>query len=173
VGMRGNVAVELMAAEEALSARACRFCRRPVRALRTWCGSECVDAWRVAQGDGRVVRRLLWERDCGVCARCARDTKVVAGDLSGLREEAGVALLVALGWTQCSAAYALRVGRLPYTLWQADHVVPVVLGGLNVLSNYRTLCGPCHASETRELARARARDRLSATARGALGGARG
>lgn len=36
--------------------------------------------------------------------------------------------------------------------WQADHIVPVVEGGgLCDLSNYRTLCRPCHKRETAAL----------------------
>ena len=36
--------------------------------------------------------------------------------------------------------------------WQADHIVPVCEGGGECdLSNYRTLCTPCHDKETRKL----------------------
>jgi HNH endonuclease len=34
------------------------------------------------------------------------------------------------------------------TLWDADHVVPLVLGGGDTLENLRTLCIPCHAAVT-------------------------
>lgn len=38
-------------------------------------------------------------------------------------------------------------------LWEADHIVPVVEGGGACgLDNYRTLCTPCHKSETAALA---------------------
>lgn len=41
--------------------------------------------------------------------------------------------------------------------WDADHIVPVVEGGgLCGLENYRTLCHPCHKSETKALAARRA-----------------
>lgn len=37
--------------------------------------------------------------------------------------------------------------------WDADHIVPVAEGGGECdLSNYRTLCHPCHKAVTRELA---------------------
>jgi hypothetical protein len=36
--------------------------------------------------------------------------------------------------------------------WQADHIVPVALGGGDAsLDNYRTLCTPCHLVETERL----------------------
>jgi 5-methylcytosine-specific restriction endonuclease McrA len=41
--------------------------------------------------------------------------------------------------------------------WEADHVVPLVLGGSHDLSNYRTLCLGCHKAETAKLARTRSR----------------
>lgn len=36
--------------------------------------------------------------------------------------------------------------------WQADHIVPVCMGGgESDLSNFRTLCVPCHEKVTRDL----------------------
>jgi 5-methylcytosine-specific restriction endonuclease McrA len=44
--------------------------------------------------------------------------------------------------------------------WEMDHVVPVVEGGgLCGLDGYRTLCVPCHKSETAALAKRRAQAR--------------
>lgn len=46
------------------------------------------------------------------------------------------------------------------TLWEADHIVPVVEGGGGTgLDNLRTLCWWCHKTETAKLARRRARAR--------------
>lgn len=51
------------------------------------------------------------------------------------------------------------------SLWEADHIVPVVLGGgLCGLENYRTLCMPCHKIETKALAAHRAEERRKARA---------
>jgi 5-methylcytosine-specific restriction protein A len=56
-----------------------------------------------------------------------------------------------LGWTATDAEGSL---------WQADHVVPVVEGGGGCgLDNLRTLCTPCHKKATAALAARRAHTR--------------
>ena len=35
--------------------------------------------------------------------------------------------------------------------WEADHIVPLVEGGLHTPDNIRTLCIPCHKAETKKL----------------------
>ena len=53
-----------------------------------------------------------------------------------------------------------RTGRVNRSMWDADHIVPVVKGGGGCgLENYRTLCQPCHKGETAALAAARAAER--------------
>jgi 5-methylcytosine-specific restriction protein A len=47
--------------------------------------------------------------------------------------------------------------------WEADHTVPIVEGGALTIENLRTLCVPCHRSETRKL-----RARMSAKAKEAV-----
>jgi len=55
---------------------------------------------------------------------------------------------------QACSGWGFRVGR---TLWEADHIIPVVEGGGKCgLENLRTLCRRCHAQATRELAARRA-----------------
>lgn len=51
-------------------------------------------------------------------------------------------------------------GFVSRSLWDADHIVPVVKGGGGCgLENYRTLCVPCHKDVTRQLAAERAAER--------------
>ena len=45
------------------------------------------------------------------------------------------------------------------SLWELDHVVPLIDGGSHELSNLQTLCTPCHKKKTAEEARCRARRR--------------
>lgn len=114
----------------------------------------------------RVYRGKVEERDRGVCAKCGRDTLELARKLTAILER-----FYAYQATWHEKKRALRweklLRRLKLTrwtcrlrhLWEADHVVPVVEGGPNALENLRTLCLPCHKSETRVLAARRARAR--------------
>lgn len=44
--------------------------------------------------------------------------------------------------------------------WEMDHIIPVIEGGgLCGLDGYRTLCRPCHKSESAALAQRRAQNR--------------
>lgn len=53
-----------------------------------------------------------------------------------------------------------RTGRVNRSLWDADHIIPVVKGGGGCgLENYRTLCQPCHKTATAKLAADRAKER--------------
>ena len=50
-------------------------CGRPLRGRRTrWATDQCktnaVDRFLVTKGDTEAIRRLVWERDQGVCALC-------------------------------------------------------------------------------------------------------
>jgi hypothetical protein len=50
-----------------------------------------------------------------------------------------------------------RWGRVTRSLWDADHILPVVKGGGGCgLENYRTCCQPCHKGHTKRLAAERA-----------------
>ena len=66
-----------------------------------------------------------------------------------------------LGWS-APLAVALRslTGDRHRTLWDMDHIVPVVEGGGECdLDNLRTLCIWCHKRVTAELAARRAEER--------------
>lgn len=62
------------------------------------------------------------------------------------------ALLVSIGWSP-------RQAGASQSLWQADHIVPLVEGGEATMDNLRTLCVPCHARATAALAARRAEAR--------------
>lgn len=133
--------------------RLCRQCATEVPSgRRTFCSEECVAAWRILT-DGAFVRKKVLERDHGICAACGADALATRPDLR----------------TKL-ADYAGYVASSSGSLWQADHIVPVVEGGgLCGLDGYRTLCTACHRRETAALARRRAVARRDG-ARGLLKG---
>lgn len=141
----------------------CRWCEKPVeRPRRTYCSDDCVHEWRLRSDPG-YLRRCVFKRDRGVCALCLVDTEKLRKQvIKALREvswypretrdERLVEYLDSIG---------VKVpGRIPdhrLSLWDADHIVPVVEGGGECdLSNMRTLCVWCHRRVTADLARRRA-----------------
>lgn len=144
-----------------------RFSDAP-RAICRWCGEaivypdgpkqgqpdrrrrwhpECVVAYDAS--DPREARRRVRKRDRGICAACGLDTRVVKKAHRGR-----------------GSARALRaLGYVPRrSLWELDHVVPLIDGGGHELANLQTLCTPCHKRKTAAEARQRAeRERSEAT----------
>ena len=132
----------------------CRQCGQeiPKGRRRTFCSEACVDQWRVRTDPG-YARYRVFERDHGICARCGVDTVEVKRMFDGLAKQ--------LGWS-APLAVALRslTGDRHRTLWDMDHIVPVVEGGGECdLDNLRTLCIWCHKRVTAELAARRAEER--------------
>ncbi len=120
----------------------CRWCSLEVPARRsTFCSDWCVHEWKLRTDPG-YLREKVFERDRGICAVCGIDCSAAYTHLRRLRGSAR--RLAAAEWN-------LR-GRK--SLWDADHIVPVVEGGGECdLSNMRTLCLKCHRSHTLELRR--------------------
>ena len=127
----------------------CRWCNLEVPKGRvTFCSEWCVDEWKLRSNPG-FVREKVFERDRGVCAVCATDCEAAYHHLRKLR---GTARLRA--WNE----WGIKVNSRR-TLWDADHIIPVVEGGGECdLSNIRTLCLKCHRTATTAL-----RERLRAT----------
>jgi 5-methylcytosine-specific restriction protein A len=120
----------------------CRYCNLEVpRGRRTFCSAWCVHEWRLRTDPG-YLRDCVFERDRGICALCAVDT---ARAWNHLRRQRGTARQRVL------ATWGLR-GMTRRSLWDADHILPVALGGGECdLSNLRTLCVKCHRAVTAEL----------------------
>lgn len=54
----------------------CRHCRKPVEPPKiNWCSDECVTEALILKGDPNTVRREVFKRDKGVCAKCGLDTQ--------------------------------------------------------------------------------------------------
>jgi 5-methylcytosine-specific restriction enzyme A len=137
--------------------RLCRWCGGRVSPpRRTFCRQKCVDEF-LAATDWNVIRRNVEKRDRGVCAACGCDTAKLNRVLAH-----------AFGWKR--AAFEKLLGFKPgQSYWEADHVVEVVRGGTDDLSNLQSLCCPCHKAKTRTLHAALARERRDAR-RGLLAG---
>lgn len=138
----------------------CRQCGvETPAARRTFCGEECVDAWKCRTQPSHQAKKLL-KRDHGVCALCRRDCIALHTALLRTLEQLRhprrhVAAQQLLKW------FGIRD---PFQrLWHVDHVVPVSEGGGSCgLENLRTLCRWCHHRETAALFRRRAAARKAA-----------
>jgi len=124
------------------SGRPCCYCGKPrPDGRRRWCSQDCVDDFKVRKGDANHIRFLLRKRDDEICQKCRFDTKPLQRVFYHLNWKA-------LGWLQTHFDIGSR-----RTLWDADHIVPVVEGGGACgLDGYRTLCVWCHKEVTAELA---------------------
>jgi 5-methylcytosine-specific restriction endonuclease McrA len=134
----------------------CRWCGAPIvyecgprqgapDTRRRW-HPACVDAYN--ESDPREARRRVRKRDRGVCCACGLDTNRLRREVQG----------------RGRAAKLRALGFLPRrSLWELDHIVPLVNGGGHELENIQTLCVPCHRSKSvRELRERLARQRVQA-----------
>ena len=120
----------------------CRWCNLEVPARRsTFCSDWCVHEWKLRTDPG-YLREKVFERDRGICALCGVDCVAAYVHFRKLRSTA-----------RRRAAVEWNLGSRK-SLWDADHVIPVVEGGGECdLSNMRTLCLKCHRTRTLELRR--------------------
>lgn len=120
----------------------CRWCNLEVPAGRfTFCSDWCVHEWRLRTDPGYLREQVLL-RDRGVCAACGVDTVAAWRELKRSRGTHRLRLLEKWGLKKLNRK----------TLWDADHIVPVIEGGGECdLENIRTLCVACHRQETKRL----------------------
>ena len=120
----------------------CRWCNLEVpRGRFTFCSEWCVREWRLRTDPGYLREQVL-ERDRGICALCRTDC---ISEWNHIRRLRGGARLGAL------RKWGLRP-RQRASLWDADHIIPVVEGGGECdLANLRTLCLRCHREVTAAL----------------------
>ena len=122
----------------------CRWCNLEIPPRRrTFCSDFCVHEWRLRTDPG-YLREQVFERDKGICALCQTDTHRAFLELKKSRGTFKLKLLDRWGLKKLNRK----------SLWDADHIVPVVEGGGECdLANIRTLCLPCHKQETEKLRR--------------------
>lgn len=120
----------------------CRWCRVEIPPRRrTFCSDACVHEWKLRTDPGYLRERVL-ARDRGVCAKCGVDTIALRRDMRRLDYAARRKFLRDWGLSE----------RSRKSLWDADHIVPVVEGGGQCdLANMRTLCLKCHRDATAAL----------------------
>jgi len=130
----------------------CRWCGEPILYTsgprqgqldrrRRW-HPDCVDAYEAS--DPREARRQVRKRDKGRCAECGLDTYALRRSVRGPGRTGALR----------------KLGFVPRrSLWELDHIEPLVDGGSHELSNLQTLCTPCHKQKTAKEARKRATQR--------------
>ena len=125
----------------------CRWCSLEVPAgRRTFCSDFCVHEWRL-RTDPSYLREQTFERDRGFCAICGADTVAAFNHIRRSRGTARLRQLQHWGLKSLNRR----------SLWDADHIVPVVEGGGACdLANIRTLCLLCHREATARLRARRA-----------------
>jgi 5-methylcytosine-specific restriction enzyme A len=131
----------------------CYNCGGPLpKGRRFNCSSECSEEWQCRTSPS-YLRRVIHRRDKGVCAMCGIDTDELRREYHGLPHERYDPNRQTR--TQREAfidAHGIPWGRVSTDWWDADHIVPVIEGGGECkLSNFRTLCLPCHKKVTAEL----------------------
>jgi len=124
----------------------CRWCALEVPPRRfTFCSAYCVHEWKL-RSQPAYLREQVFLRDKGICAHCRIDTM---SELRRLRRSRGA------NRRQLLAHWGL-LRRKRRSLWDADHIIPVVEGGGECdLDNIRTRCLRCHKQATQSL-----RDRI-------------
>ena len=130
----------------------CRWCGKPilheagkrkgeVNFRRRW-HPTCVDQYN--ESDPREARRRVRKRDRGICRVCDLDTNALRREVRGRGR---------------SAKLRERGFKVRGSLWELDHVTPLIDGGTHDFKNLQTLCTPCHKDKTAKEARNRAAQR--------------
>ncbi|HXP88733.1 MAG TPA: HNH endonuclease [Bryobacteraceae bacterium] len=140
--MPGGVADRAALPKGANGRALCRWCGLEVPARRfTFCSDWCVHEWRLRTDPGYLREQVLL-RDRGICAICRIDTRAAYWELRRSRGTHRQKLLAKWGLKRLTRK----------TLWDADHILPVVEGGGECdLQNLRTLCLICHRRQTLDL----------------------
>lgn len=147
---------EAMAIDELLSSSSSLFCK-----------SECERRYAVARS-GTAVRKGVFWRDRGICAICELDCDTLVRRLRAIergtenwhdrrRKLLQTAYPDFVARTGQKTIDALIMSATAGTCWQADHIIPVYMGGGQCdLDNLRTLCAACHRKVTSEQSKERA-----------------
>lgn len=133
--------------------RFCRMCHLEVpKGRRTFCGEDCLGLYWI-RVSGVEVRQQVLQRDRGICVRCGMDGEKLVRILNWATKhhlDMMWKTTLRLWDPMFSVQGELGMGGHAGTCWQPDHILPVAEGGgMCGLSNYRTLCSPCHLDVTK------------------------
>lgn len=133
----------------------CRWCGQETASRRkTFCSSECVHQHMI-RSSGQYIRRCVLIRDQGICAKCGLNAHLLYKQVRQARHSPDKQISILQGTALLTSRRLLSSKRLRAgDFWHVDHILPVSEGGGACgLDNLRTLCKPCHAEVTRDLAR--------------------
>lgn len=148
-----------------LEGRRCAYCGGTMSAatrregvIATYCSRECTEQGRLKRGgmySSNNVRQQVFALEGGVCQLCGVNAHSLYTRIVALEPSERLNTLCNASWKLPQSAKALeRLLQKPTEgdFWQADHIRAVAEGGGGCdISNFRTLCVPCHIGETGKL----------------------
>lgn len=143
-----------------LSGQACAWCAKPFICSNgaTYCSQSCAEEGRLRRGGmyaSTRIREQLFSIEHGVCTKCGIDAHQLFNKMKALHPAERLNALLNAKWKLPQTRQATeRLLNEPKEsdFWQADHEVAVAEGGGSTgLDNIRTLCTPCHSTETEKL----------------------
>lgn len=136
----------------------CRYCNEEVpKNRRTFCSKECVHEYKV-RSDWRYARRCAVKAAGGaICAHCGLNCSELQKRLRKLPPDERKKL---------AEEYGIPKSRILKSIWDADHIIPVHLGGgESGLDNIQILCWACHQIKSLEEAQKRSKIRKKSKAK--------
>lgn len=125
----------------------CKFCGREVpKGRRSYCGAGCAYEWEL-RSNPSFLRRELFKIQKGICQECGIDTLALGKMLKALPPEERRLKMIELG---------LPAHRKLSSLWDCDHLTPVIFNGgieldgkpMVITEFVQSLCLPCHKAKT-------------------------
>ena len=124
----------------------------------TYCSTECRQQGSLTRGGmyaSSNVRQQVFGLEGGKCRICKIPAHDLFTSVLALRPSERLNVLLEAGWKLPKSAKSLErllLDPKEGDFWQADHIQAVAEGGGGCdLTNFRTLCVPCHKSETERL----------------------
>ena len=146
-----------------LNGLACAWCgttlsRESRLAEATYCSQECAEEGRLRRGGylaSTKIRDAVFTLERGNCTLCNLDCHTLYQQVRALEPPSRLNKLLSAGWKLPASSRAvenLLQDPKEGDFWQVDHIRAVSEGGGGCgLENLRTLCVPCHQSETEKL----------------------